>query len=111
MSEFVFLYRFPQGAAPSPREMQDRMAAWMKWMKGLEDSGHLVTRGHPLASAGGVVKKGSHHDGPYAETKDIVMGFTVIVAEDLAQAMRLAEGCPIVVGGGGMVEVRPVARM
>lgn len=111
MSKFVFLYRIPQGAPPSPREMQERMAAWMKWMKGLEDEGHVVAAGHPLASAGAVVKKGGHSDGPYAETKDLVMGFTVVSAEDLAEAMDLAAGCPIVVGGGGMVEVRPVVEM
>ncbi len=111
MSEFVFLYRIPQGAPPSPREMQERMAAWMKWMKGLEQKGHIVAAGHPLANAGGVVKKSGHSDGPYAETKDLVMGFTVITAKDLAEAMELAEGCPIVVGVCGMVEVRPVAGM
>lgn len=111
MSEFVFLYRIPQGEPPSPREMQERMAAWMRWMKDLDEKGHIAGMGHPLANAGAVVKKGSHRDGPYAETKDIVMGFTVIAAKDLEEAMQLAGTCPIVVGGGGLVEVRPVAGM
>lgn len=111
MSEFVFLYRIPQTEPPSPREMQERMAAWMKWMKELEEKGHLVNAGSPLVNAGGLVRKGGHSDGPYAETKDIVMGFSVISAKDAAEAMKLADGCPIVVGGGGLVEVRPIAKM
>lgn len=112
MSEFVFLYRIPQPPEPpSPREMQERMSRWMAWMKDLDARGHIAAAGHPLAGAGAVVGRGSHRDGPYAETKDIVMGFTVIAAKDLEEAIALAETCPIVVGGGGVVEVRPIARM
>ena len=47
------------------------------------------------------------HDGPYAEAKDVVNGFTLIDAKDLAQAVELSKGCPILEAGGS-VEVRPV---
>jgi hypothetical protein len=49
-------------------------------------------------------------DGPYAEAKDLVLGFMIIVAEDLAQAVELSKKCPMV-EGGAMVEVRPVLKM
>jgi len=61
----------------------------------------------------GKVVKGRHKtitDGPYAETKDIVAGFTLVEARDLDQAVELSKGCPIFETDGA-VEVRPVAKM
>ena len=49
-------------------------------------------------------------DGPYVEAKDIVLGFIVISAANLDEAVRLASGCPIAEGGGS-VEIRPVATL
>ena len=46
-------------------------------------------------------------DGPFAEAKDVVGGFTLIQARDLEQAVELSKACPILEGGGS-VEVRPV---
>jgi hypothetical protein len=92
--------------------MQDRMQRWRAWMKDLETQGHLVSMGNPLGPTGAVVKdsKGSFSDGPYAETKDIVMGFSVVETKDLEQAIQLSKGCPIL-AAGGLVEVRPVLQM
>ena len=70
--------------------------------------------GQPLAdTGGGVVRdaKGTVTDGPYVETKDIVVGYSVIAAKDFAEAVRLTEGLPVLDDEGGMVEVRPVLRM
>ena len=52
-------------------------------------------------------KQKSIHDGPYAEAKDIVNGFTLIEAHDLPHAVEISKGCPIL-EAGGTVEVRPV---
>ena len=114
MSEFVFLYRIPQTGEPqSPRVMQERMKLWRAWMQGLEEKGRLVSAGQPLANAGAVVSdsQGNCNDGPYAETKDIIMGFSIVSARDLDEAVRLSLGCPILASGGGVVEVRPVLQM
>ena len=46
-------------------------------------------------------------DGPYAETKDIVGGYSLIEARNLDEAAALASGCPGI-QRGGLVEVRPV---
>ena len=115
MSEFVFLYRSTDAASRaamgSPEQMQKSMQTWMAWMKQLADKGHIKDRGHPLERAGKLVKgnKRTITDGPYAETKDIVGGYTLIEAKDLAQAVELSMGCPIL-EGGGVVEVRPVLK-
>jgi hypothetical protein len=112
MSEFVYLYRRPATPPVSPQQMQEQMQRWQAWFKDLEQRGHLANPGHPLEPAGAVVrdKKGSLSDGPYAETKDIVLGFSLIQAKDLDQATTLATGCPVL-DQGGLVEVRPIRKM
>ena len=115
MSEFVFLFRSTDAASRaamgSPEQMQQSMQTWMAWMKQLADKGHINDRGHPLERAGKLVKgkQRTITDGPYAEAKDIVGGYTLIEAKDLAHAVELSLGCPIL-EGGGVVEVRPVLK-
>lgn len=116
MSEFVYLYRSTneasQAAMGSPEQMQKSMQAWMAWMKTLAEKGHIKDQGLPLERTGKLVrgKQKTVTDGPYAESKDIVGGFTLIEAKDIDEAVRLSLGCPIF-EGGGVVEVRPVRKL
>ena len=111
MSEFLFLYRGGD-AGRSPERMQQMMQKWMAWMKELGAKGHLKDQGHPLERTGKLVKgqKKAVTDGPYAETKDIVGGYTLIEARDLDQATELSKGCPIF-ENDGQVEVRPIMQL
>ena len=108
MSEFTFLFRGSDTSA-SPEQMQKNMQKWVAWFKELGEKGHIKYPGHPLEGTGKVVrgKQKTIHDGPYAEAKDIVNGFTLIEAKDLSQAVELSKGCPILEIGGS-VEVRPI---
>jgi hypothetical protein len=113
MTEFMFLYRRPPTEHPSPKQLEERMRRWQAWVEKLEKGGHLVNAGQPLAdTGGGVVRdaKGTFTDGPYAEAKDIVIGYSIIAAKDLAEAVRLTEGWPAF-DEGGVLEVRPVLKM
>jgi len=113
MSEFVFLFRHTPDAAREamgvPERAQQSVQAWLTWIRDLEKRGHLANPGQPLARTGRVVRGPAREvtDGPYVEAKDMVLGFLVVEAVDLAQAAELAAGCPLVAGGGS-VEVRPV---
>ena len=111
MSEFLFLYRGGE-AGRSPERMQQMMQKWMAWMKELGAKGHLKDQGHPLERTGKLVKgqKKVVTDGPYAETKDVVGGYTLIEARDLDQATELSKGCPIF-ENDGQVEVRPIMQL
>jgi hypothetical protein len=111
MSEFVYLYRGGR-RAESPAEGEQQMHRWVNWLQELADNGHIKDRGQPLDPEGKVVrgKQRTVTDGPYAESKDIVGGFTLIEAKDLGQAAELAGGCPIF-EYDGLVEVRPVMKM
>ena len=112
MSQFVYLYRRPDPLPPSPQQMQERLERWTAWFRSLQEGKHLVERGLPLEYSGGAVvrnKKGNVTDGPYAESKDIVMGFSIVEANDLAEAVALSKGCPAL-EDAGLVEVRPIMK-
>jgi hypothetical protein len=113
MSEFVYLYRNGESMPRSPEQMQQQMQKWMAWFKELTDKGHIKDPGHPLERAGKFVKGSPKTvtDGPFAEAKDIVGGYTLVEAKDLAHAVDLTSGCPILDVVGGFVEVRPVMKM
>ena len=88
------------------------MQKWVTWMQELAQKGHMKDQGQPLEAEGKVVrgKQPTINDGPYAESKDLVGGYTLIEADDLTQAAQLAGGCPIL-ERDGLVEVRPVMQM
>jgi hypothetical protein len=115
MSEFVYLFRATEAdqreAMGTPERAQRSMQVWMAWIRDLEAKGHLKNPGQPLERTGKVVrgKKKVVTDGPYAEAKDLVLGFIVVEARDLAQAVELSTGCPML-DGGGSVEIRPVMK-
>ena len=111
MSDFTFLYR-GRDTNSSPEQMQKRMEKWRAWFKELGEKGHLKDVGHPLEQSGKVVKgnQKSVTDGPFAEAKDVVGGFSLIQARDLDQAVELSKNCPILEAGGS-VEVRPIQVM
>lgn len=108
MSEFTFIYR-GQDTTASPEQTQKTLEKWRAWFDELEAGGQLKDHGHPLEGTGKVVigKQTMVNDGPYAEAKDVIGGFSIIEARDLAHATELAKGCPIL-GDGGSVEVRPI---
>ncbi|WLT31189.1 YciI family protein [Geothrix sp. PMB-07] len=115
MSEFVFLFRADEAAQNqsrrSPEQAQATLQKWMTWIKELGAQGHLRNPGQPLDRKGAVVRgsERSITDGPYPE-KDVVGGYLVVEAEDIAGAAALAKGCPILEHGGA-VEVRPVLQL
>ena len=111
MSDFVYLYRGGQRPAGTPEQMQQEMQRWMNWLKELSEKGHVKDPGHPLERTGKLVtgKSRTVTDGPFAEAKDVIGGYTLIQAKDLAQAVELTAGCPIF-DGGWAVEVRPIMK-
>jgi len=88
------------------------MTKWRAWFKDLTDKGHLKNLGQPLERVGKVIggKGKTVTDGPYAETKDVIGGYSIVEAKDLDQAARLASACPVLEAGGS-VEVRPVMQL
>ena len=107
MSEFLYVFRGGLETG-SPEQMQQHMQKWLAWSKQLTEKG-LFKSGEPLEKGGKVVSKKDVTDGPFAEAKDVIGGFMLIEAKDMAHAIETSRGCPIL-EVGGTVEVRPVAK-
>ena len=78
----------------------------------LRASGHLLIAA-PLADASTAVSIDRRQrltmatiDGPFAETKEVVGGFLLVEAKDMAEALTLFEDDPIAVYG--RLEIRPL---
>jgi len=114
MSQFLYLFRATpasqQEALGTPDRARRSMETWLAWIRMLEAKGHLKHPGQPLDPGGKVVRKQSVTDGPYVEAKDLVLGFIVVEASNLEEAVEVSRDCPIVLGGGS-VEVRPVITL
>jgi hypothetical protein len=97
MAKFLFVYT---GGAmgETPEEQQKAMEAWMNWFGTLGSD--IVDGGNPLGPSAVVKPNGSTKDGaPSALT-----GYSIISAQDLADASSKAKGCPVL-SSGGSVEV------
>ncbi len=108
MSEFALVYRSGD-VKLSPEELQAHLKDCMDWFDDLLSQGLIKDKGVPLGSAGSVVtgRQGAVHDGPFAEAKDVISGFTLVQVDSLHAAIEIAKTCPVT-HVGGSVEVRPV---
>ena len=105
-TRFLYLFRFPAGAAPkpsSPEEMQAQYAAWSAWRKKFEKE---VTPGEGLKAGGAVVKGGNVTDGPFIEAKEVMGSYAFVATGSLAHAIEIAKECPINQIPGASVEIR-----
>src|SRR5262245_8032059 len=99
MSQFMYLFRSSPAEQRehmgTPELAQQSMQRWLKWVRELEAKGHLASPGQPLDVTGKLVRKRVVTDGPYAEAKDLVLGFMIIEARDVDEAVEVAKGCPM----------------
>jgi hypothetical protein len=113
MNEFTLIYRNEQNPDVqfSPEQMQNILKQWRDWMGGIAAQNKLANPGNRLGFEGAVVRKGGLvTDGPYAEIKEMISGYSIVQTETLEEAIELAKGCPIF-NAGGTVEVRAIIPM
>ena len=83
----------------------------LDWVRSLAESGNYIG-GEPLAITGRYVSKDDVlSDGPFIEAKEGISGYDIIMAENLNQAVAIAQTCPMVMLGLAIREVRPVQPM
>lgn len=112
MSEFMMIFRSPYNpdSNPSPEQMQAGVKKWQDWIGGIAAQGKFSGTNR-LGGEGKSLKPSNVvTDGPYIELKEIVGGYLIVKAGDLDEAIKLAEGCPIL-DVGGQVEVRSIIPM
>ena len=117
MADFIYIYRNSASARNAnmgtPEARQKSMERWMTWLRDLDEKGHLRSAGQPLQASGKLVNGGTRAivDGPFAEAKDVIGGYSIIIAESAKEAAELAKGCPGLDDPHGSVEVRPIQQM
>ena len=84
---------------------------WSELNRSLEEAGLLAAAGrlHPTTTATTVTAISGETeltDGPFAITKEVLVGYYLIEAENLDQALDVAKRIPLI--RYGHVEVRPV---
>ncbi len=113
MKEFMMIFRnaYQPAFKPSAEQLQANIKQWQDWMGGVAAQGKFIETNR-LSSDGSKILKANSviTDGPYAEVKEIVGGYLIVKAADINEAIKLAEGCPILAIGGN-VEVREVIPM
>ena len=86
---------------------------WAPWAREIQARGILLVEGsqlQPIRTATTVRNAGNEvlvTDGPFAETKEQILGYDVIECADLDEAIYAAARHPAALAGG-VVEVRPV---
>ena len=94
----------------SPEEIQQVITQMYAWFDRLTEQG-ILKAGQPLETEGKVVsqKKGSSvADGPFAESKEAIAGYFLLLVDSLDEAVEIAKNYPAL-NYGATVEVRPVA--
>lgn len=106
-SEYLLLFRNNEWYKKlSPDEIQKVMTDWMSWFDGLVADGRCLGR-QSLEQDGHVIRGADRQvtDGPYAESKESVAGYFILLVDNEDEALELAKlspGLPY----GATVEVR-----
>jgi len=113
MKEYILIFRanYQDIAGVSAEETRERSNRWMDWIDDLVDQNHLAEGGNHLSPEGKVLRgKGAITNEPYRENKESILGYILILAASLDEAVELAKNCPILAGEGTSVEVREISN-
>jgi len=110
--KFLLLFHFPKNPPPSkssPEEMQAIYGQWMAWKNKFKAQ---ILDSDGLKPGGKHLTKGVVTDGPFAESKDVIGSFTLITADSLESAVKIAAESPFLSSANApeyRIEVREFA--
>lgn len=109
MNEFILIFRRDyktKAIQLSTTQAQEHLEQWRSWIELLVSKDKLSRPMQQLDREGRILKESAQVcNGPYIEVKESMGGILFIKAEDYAQAIEIANGCPILRIGGN-VEIR-----
>jgi len=110
MEKFLLILRedVTRRTAGTPEEWLADIPVMLEWIRFLSDSGNYCG-GAPLDILGRcVAKEKVTEDYSCGETHGGILGYDVILAENINQAVSIAQTCPLVMNGLAVREVRPI---
>lgn len=102
MAKFVFAYTGGQ-MAETPEAQEAAMAAWGAWFGTLGSS--VLDMGNPFGGSNRVTSGSTQ-----GSTASGLGGYSIVEADDITQASKLATGCPVL-DNGGAVDVYEALEM
>ena len=103
--QYILLFRgkdWDEGVPPE--QLQALMDRFMDWAQGLINSGK-VRGGQALGRNGVTVTRRGVADGPFAETKEAIGGYSILAVDSMEEAVEIAKTAPFL-DFEGSVEVR-----
>jgi len=99
------------GMAPTP-ETLEAFAAMDRFTEELVEAGVFVAAAglKPSAHAKRITCDGADRivtDGPFAESREMVAGFSIWEVQDMDEALAWAKRCPNPMPGSSVIEIRP----
>lgn len=112
MKEFMLLIRNESDSkdAFSPEQNQAFLKACEVYIENLKKTGNLK-KAQPLVREGKMISgsNGAWKDGPFNESKEVIVGYYHILAKDLDEAVAIAKGNPeFAFTTTARIEVRPI---
>jgi YCII-related domain len=95
MANYLLAYK-GGGMPETPAEQQKVMEAWGAWFGGLAAA--VVDGGNPCGPSKNIASNGTVSDGAPSQ----ISGYSVIKADNLDAATKMAKGCPILASGGSV---------
>jgi hypothetical protein len=104
VKSYVLLYK--GGETPKDEKAgQKMMKAWTDWFTKLGAA--VVDSGNPFGPAVTIAKSGSKE----GAGRNPVNGYSILKAESLKTAVKLAKGCPILKSENGEIQVHEITPM
>ncbi len=96
----------------SPEQQQAHVQKIGQYIGNLMNNGQLKGA-EPLELSGAIIhgNKGHFKDGPFNESKEVIVGYFHIMAENLEAAVEIAKANPMFETAEGTIEVRPIKSM
>ncbi len=96
----------------SPEQQQAHVQKVGAYIGNLMEEGKLKGA-QPLEMGGAVLhgNQGAFKDGPFNETKEVIVGYFHILAKDLEEAIAIAKANPIFEDTEATMEIRPIKQV
>jgi hypothetical protein len=112
MKEFMLLIRneIDKQSTWPPEQHQQFLNKCMDYIGNLKKQGKLISA-QPLVREGKMISgsNGAWKEGPFSDSKEVIVGYYHIRANDLSDAIGIAKGNPeFEYGTTARVEVRPI---
>jgi hypothetical protein len=106
-SDYLLLSRGQWDKASAKDDIEAAIAKFYTWYESNLEKGHFKPGSRLTMDAAMVTREGVRTDGPFAEGKEVIGGYWIIVAESLAAASDLAAESPVL-AHGIRYEIRPL---